>query len=171
MVILNTKEFFALDPYDAMHISMLQQFEQSNKLDLSFSTELLNISQNYNREQYLKTCTEQNELNQHFCYCKNNVILGHCIFYIQKDIKTCHITFTKSQNPIQNIKLISLATTYALNTLGMEEVFSSTSPTDATLITYLTNSGYENLGTDDGLTCFVIEKTQLATMEKNNGIS
>lgn len=168
---MNTKEFFALDPYNDTHISMLQQFEQSNELDLSFSKELLNISQNYSKEQYLKYCNNQNELNQHFCYCKDNVVLGHCTFYIQKDIKTCHITFTKSQNSTQNIRLISLATTYALNTLGMEEVFSSTSPTDETLIAYLTNNGYENLGTDDGLTCFVIEKTQLEKMEKNNGIS
>ena len=168
---MNTKEFFALDPYNSMHISMVQQFEQTNELTSSISKELLNINQNYNREQYLYNFTEQNEINQHFCYCKDNVILGHCTFYIQKDIKTCHITFTKSKNSTQNSKLLSLATTYALNILGMEEVFSSTSPTDTTLITYLTNNGYENLGTDDGLTCFVIEKTQLETMEKNNGIS
>lgn len=167
---MNTKEFFALDPYNSMHISMVQQFERKNELTSSISKELLNVNQNYNREQYLKNCTEQNEINQHFCYCKDNVILGHCTFYIQKDIKTCHITFTKTQNSTQNNSLVSLATTYALNSLGMEEVFSSTSPTDETLIAYLTNNGYENLGTNDGLTCFVIEKTQLEKMEKNNGI-
>lgn len=167
---MKAKEFFCLDPYNDTHIMMLQKFEKDNNLDTNLSSQLLAERQCYSQEEYVRNYHTKNELYQQFCYCKDNIIISHCIFYIQKDIKSCHITFTKSHKTPKSIKIIPLATEYALDILGMEEVFSSTPAVDSTLSNLLLSNGYENLGIDEGISSFVIEKSQLDTMrKKNNG--
>ena len=49
---------------------------------------------------------------------------------------------------------------YALNTLGMEEVFLNISSSDKTMINYLDSLGYENLGEENNKIIYLTEREE-----------
>ena len=55
-------------------------------------------------------------------------------------------------------KIIPLATSYAIDVLGMEEVFIKTNPTDKKMRDYLEQNHYEYLGDEKGSIVYLKEK-------------
>ena len=74
-----------------------------------------------------------------------------------KDIKSC--TISVASNKKKKRKILSLATDYALNTLGMETVYLRINPDDNNVIKYLEDNKFECLGDEKGSIIYLKEKT------------
>ena len=64
-------------------------------------------------------------------------IIDYCHIHGEKDIKTCTITFYPLKNKNMKRKLPSLVADFAINTLGLEEVFIDVDENDKSMIKYL----------------------------------
>ena len=110
-------------------------------------------------DEYKEHLAKDNEISLTL-FTGQKSITDACIIYASKDIKTCNIYFAplsqKKKRPI-----IDLAAEYALNVLGMEEVFVSIKATEKTLIDSLEQS-FENLGEEDGYVTYLKEKESQA---------
>ncbi len=74
-----------------------------------------------------------------------------------RDIKSCTITFDSQEK--RNRKIASLAANYALDTLGMEEVFLQINPDDQSMLDILDTDEFECLGDEKGSIIYLKEKT------------
>ena len=87
---------------------------------------------------------------------ENKKIKDICHIQGVKDMRQCFISFLSKNK--RKRKMIPLATSYALDVLGMEEVFIKTQPNDENMIKYLLESNYECLGDEKGSIIFLKEK-------------
>ncbi len=156
---MNTNKLTLVSPYNDKHMELLDNFERDNNLERDATTPLLTVRGQYTEEEYKQQLAESNEISLTL-FTGQNPITDACIIHASKDIKVCNIYFAplsqKRKRPI-----IDLAADYALNVLGMEEVFVSIKSTERTLIDSLEQS-FENLGEEDGYVTYLKEKESQA---------
>lgn len=137
---------FELDPYDNSQLEKIKVFEEENNCLDKPSKNIMEIIKNTSREEYYDS--NKNEFEKIIITEEDNAITDCYYICGEKDIKQCKIiSITKTH---KKRKTTELVTDYALNNLGMEEVFIPLSKEDESMITYLELSGYENLGEVDG---------------------
>jgi hypothetical protein len=66
----------------------------------------------------------------------------------------------------KNRKLLSLATNYVFLSLDFEEVYVEIKDKDKSLKEYLENTGYENLGDEDGKIIFLKDREEEKNMQR-----
>ena len=155
---MSIERLFLLDPYNDKHISMIKDFEQENDLSNKISENIGKIRSSISKENYEENKKKQNEISENLFLEKNMKISDCCYINGEKDIKTCRITFYPLKNKILKRKLALYASNYALNSLGMEEVFLNIDPDDKSMINYLDSNGFENLGEENNKIIYLKEK-------------
>ena len=131
-----------LDPHNLKHIELIDQFQQKEGVFTPIGT--------------LKKEETANDFSIELLLEDNKEIKDICHLQGVKDMKQCFITFVSKNK--KKRKIIPLATTYAMNVLGMESVFIKISPKDENMIKYLYESNYECLGDEKGNIVFLKEK-------------
>lgn len=156
---MNTNKLTVVSPYNNQHMELLDNFERDNNLSADATTALLTTRGQKTEEEYKEHLAKDNEISLTL-FTGQKSITDACIIHVSKDIKTCNIYFAplsqKKKRPI-----IDLAADYALNILGMEEVFVSIKSTERTLVDSLEQS-FENLGEEDGYITYLKEKESQA---------
>ena len=99
---------------------------------------------------------DPNELNIYMYTKANNQVRD--VFFIQglKDIKTCNIIWLNPNTTGKRV-LITIAD-YAIDVLGMEEVFIRVDKNNKSLVKYLENNEFESLGEEEKDIIFLKEK-------------
>lgn len=156
---MSTERFFIADPYNDEHIRLITDFEETNGITTVTSTLLRNIRQTRTEEKYKAEAKESNEIHQSLFLQNENSITDTCHVQAEKDMKSCRIFFAPIVSD-RNRKLVTLATDYAFDVLGMEDIFVTVSAgeTDRLLSENLENKGFENLGEDEGTITYLKEK-------------
>lgn len=169
---MSTERFFIADPYNDEHIRMIAAFEEANGITTVTSTLLRNIRQTRIEDKYKEEVKESNEIHQSLFLQEEDSITDICHIQAEKDMKSCRIFFAPISSG-RNRKLIPLATDYAFNVLGMEDVFValSSSGTEQELAENLENNGYENLGENEGSILYLKEKQFTQEQEKGNAMA
>ena len=169
---MSTERFFIADPYNDEHIRLIADFEETNGITTVTSTLLRNIRQTRTEERYKAEAKESNEIHQSLFLQDETSITDTCHVQAEKDMKSCQIFFA----PIslgKNRKLVTLATDYAFDVLGMEDVFVTVASggTDQLLIENLEEKGFENLGEDNGSITYLKEKEYMNESGKGNAMA
>lgn len=169
---MSTERFFIADPYNDEHIRMIAAFEEANGITTVTSTLLRNIRQTRIEDKYKEEVKESNEIHQSLFLQEEDSITDTCHIQAEKDMKSCRIFFAPISSG-RNRKLIPLATDYAFDVLGMEDVFValSSSGTEQELAENLENNGYENLGENEGSILYLKEKQFTQEQEKGNAMA
>lgn len=141
----NAERLFIFDPLNEDHIRLLDEFQRENEINLSGS---------------LETGQDPNEINTCLFIEESSKMRDFCQIQGVKDLKNCNITVAPIETKRKR-KLIKQATNYALNTLGMEEVFVNISPKDDKLAMNMELDGYEPIGEQDGNLMFLMEKEDI----------
>lgn len=170
---MNTERFFIADPYNDEHIRLITDFEENNGITTVTSTLLRNIRQTRTEETYKKEMKENNEIHQSLFLQDKDSIIDTCHVQAEKDMKSCRIFFAPITTQGHNRKLVTLATDYALDVLGMEDVFVTVTSEgrEHLLIENLEQKGFENLGEDDGNIIYLKEKEIVNEIGKGNAIA
>ena len=163
---MSIEKLFLLDPYNEKHISMIKTFEKENDLSSKISENIGKIRSSISKENYLKNKKELNEISENIFLEKESKITDCCFIQGEKDIKTCKITFYPLKNKIIKRKLANYVSNYAINTLGMEEVFLNISANDKNMINYLESLGYENLGEENNKIIYLKEKEEKKEVQR-----
>ena len=155
---MNKEELLQLNPFNNSHIEMLQEFEKENKINTK-TTEFLNkLTKNISKEEYEQIKNSSNEIEESLFIKESEKVKDSCYIRGVKDIKSCNISFAPIKTKFQNRRLLSLAVDYAINILGMVDVFISTKLDDKSMIAHLEERGFENLGEENGQIIFLKEK-------------
>ena len=138
-----SERLIQIDPNNLSHIELIDEYEK----ECGYSTPI-------------GTITDKNRNNNDICIElvleDKKKVKDICHIQGFKDIKQCTLTFA-SKN-IKKRKMISLATNYALEVLGMEEVFINANKNDKNMLEYLLKNDYECLGDESGGIMFLKEK-------------
>ena len=156
---MSIERLFLLDPYNDTHVSMIKEFEKENDMN-KISEVIGTLRSSISKDDYLKTKKDSNEINENLFIGKSSQITDCCLIQGEKDIKTCRISFYPLKTKVLKRKLAMYASNYALNSLGMEEVFIKVSSKDQSMINYLDSLGYENLGEEDNKIIYLVEKEE-----------
>lgn len=169
---MSTERFFIADPYNDEHIRLIAAFEEANGITTVTSTLLRNIRQTRTEEKYKEEVKESNEIHQSLFLQDEEVITDSCHIQAEKDMKSCRIFFAPISTG-RNRKLIPLATDYAFDVLGMEDVFVTVnaSGSEQELAENLEHNGYESLGENDGNIMYLKEKQFIQEQEKGNAMA
>ncbi len=151
---MSTNRFIIANPYSDEHIELLNNFEQELHQEPHMTKKLLGIRQSQTEQEY--KASRENEFDTTLLLIESGKIIDGCNIQGTRDTKTCTIFFA----PIvqRNRPLITQATDYALDGLGMEEVFVSIKVTDKNMIGNLESRDFENLGEEDGYVTYLKEK-------------
>lgn len=164
---MSTERFFIADPYNDEHIKMIADFEEANEITTVTSTLLRNIRQTRTEEKYKEEVKESNEIHQSLFLQDEDKITDTCHVQAEKDMKSCRIFFAPIS--IKCRRLVALATEYAFNILGMEDIFVTVDGgTDHQLIENLELNGFENLGENEGSIMYLKEKQFTQEQERKN---
>ena len=164
---MSTERFFIADPYNDEHIRMIAEFEEANGITTVTSTLLRNIRQTRTEEKYKDEVKQSNEIHQSLFLQAEEKITDTCHVQAEKDMKSCRIFFAPIN--VRSRRLVPLATDYAFEVLGMEDVFVTVDgSTDQELIGSLELNGFENLGENDGNIMYLKEKQFTTEQEKGN---
>ena len=155
---MNIERLFLLDPYNDTHLEKITSFEEENNMTDKPSDYIKKVRETISKEEYYNP--NKNELDEIIFTEKTNKITDCCYIHGVKDIKQCRITPLNINNKNKRRHLPDLAATYALDTLGMEEVFVNVDENDNNMITYLELKGFENLGEDKGNIILLKEKEE-----------
>lgn len=139
-----SERLFPIDPNNLKHIELLDAYEKENGV----STPIGSINK--------KNIEEKNDFNLELVLEKNKKVQDICHIRGLKDLKQCIISLATKKK--KDRKIISLATTYAIDVLGMEEVFINANSNDKNMLEYLIKNGYECLGDEKGNIVFLKEK-------------
>ena len=143
-----------LDPYNDMQLEKIKSFEETKGMD-KLSKEISRIRNSSSKEEYYDS--DKNEFEKIIFTEKDNKITDCCYIYGEKDIKQCRITPISSD---RGRELTIEATNYALDNLGMEEVFIPVDKDDNSMIAYLELREYENIGEVEGNILLLKEKKE-----------
>ena len=156
---MNSKKLLVVDPFNEEHLSLLRGYEIDNNLDTKISEFLMRIKSSYNNnEEYQNYQKVVNEVEEILLYIESSEVTGACYLEIERDRKICKIHFSSNAPLKSQTKLITKATAYALDELGLEEVFvlDETNNLESNLL----KLGYECLGEEDGLVVFLKEQIE-----------
>ena len=155
---MNIERLFLLDPYNDAHLDKIIVFENENNITDKPSLYIKKIRESISKEDYYDP--NKNELEEIIFTEKNNKITDCCYIQGEKDIKQCKITPLNINDKNKIRHLVENATNYALDTLGMEEVFIKADYNDNSMINYLELKGFENLGEIEGSILLLKEKEE-----------
>lgn len=144
---MSSTRLFPIDANNLKHIELIDKLERSHKLGTPvgiFRSEVKAKNDSSN-DISMELVLEEKEEIEDICH-----ISGF------KDIKSCTISFAKKDK--KNRKIFDMATNYAINNLGMEEVFITINPDDKATINYFESNNYECLGDEKGSIIFLKEK-------------
>ncbi len=150
-----------VNPFDASHLKKIDDFEKENEIETKTSSFLAKMRCSVDREEYEHIEKSSNEIETSLFVDSEHGIKDICHITGEKDRKTCMITFASIKTKLRNRRIITLATDYALNNLGMEEVFVSIDADDKNMITNLEARGFESLGEESGIIIYLKEKELL----------
>lgn len=163
---LNTERLYIADPFNDEHIRLFIEFEKEHELSSSASKYLENTKNEKEEKEYYRQNKSSNEIEQSLFTQEKEKIKDFCHIHGEKDIKSCNIAFAPIKTKLRNRRLITLATEYALNVLGMQEVFVLATDSDKVLVANLEAKGFESLGSESGITTFLKEKEELKELER-----
>ena len=169
---MSTERFFIADPYNDEHIRLIADFEETNGITTVTSTLLRNIRQTRTEEKYKEEVQASNEIHQSLFLQNDECITDTCHVQAEKDMKSCRIFFAPIHST-RNRKIVSLAANYAIDVLGMEDVFVTVTSTesDRLLSENLELNGFLNLGEDDGTITYLKEKEYISENERGNAMA
>ena len=167
---MSTERFFIADPYNDEHIKMIADFEEANGITTVTSTLLKNIRQTRTEDKYKEEVKQSNEIHQSLFLQDEEQITDTCHVQAEKDMKSCRIFFAPIN--MRSRRLVPLATDYAFEVLGMEDVFVTVDgSTDHELMENLELNGFENLGENDGNIMYLKEKQFNKEQERGNALA
>ena len=167
---MSTERFFIADPYNDEHIRLIANFEENNGITTVTSTLLRNIRQTRTEDKYKEEVKQSNEIHQSLFLQDDEKITDTCHVQAEKDMKSCRIFFAPVN--MRSRRLVPLATDYAFEVLGMEDVFVTVDgSTDHELIENLELNGFENLGENDGNIMYLKEKQFDKEQERGNALA
>ena len=154
---MNTKNLFIADPYNDNHIRLFKEFEETNNLRKTITSYLNDIRSTYtDKDKYDAEQKQLNETKYVVFSMENNAIKDSCFIRGERDIKICELYFSPLKE--KNRQLLKDASNYALNRLGMEQIFVLISPNDKNMKINLESRGFENIGNVNGQLTFIKEK-------------
>ena len=154
------------DPFNSGQINKIIEFENNNELDHRVSNSFIQIQNNYSKHEYSEFNKNKNEIEVYLLLEDNNTIKDMCHIKGEKDRKACNISIVPLKDNPRNRKILSLATSFSLNEMKMEEVFIKVKPDNRNVINYLTNQEYENLGEEQGYILFLKEKEERINIQR-----
>lgn len=155
---MNTEILSVVNPFDTSHLEKIDAFEKENEISTKTSTFLSKIR---NKDDYEIQRRNSNEIETSLFIELDNVIKDICHITGEKDRKACTITFADIKTRLKNRRIITLATDYALNSLGMEDIFVIINQDDQNMITNLEARGFESLGEESGKLVYLKERELL----------
>lgn len=155
---MSAERLFLLDPYNDNHFVLMEEFESKNELPKTTTEILSNIRSSVSKETYIENKKKNNDINEILIIVQDDRIKDSCAIDGVKDRKSCTITFPSLKNRLKNRKLVTIATDYALNTLGMQEAFTIMPIENQSIMTMLEPQGFENLGTEGNTIMYLKEK-------------
>lgn len=158
---MNTDKLFLVNPFDKNHLKMIEEFEKENEINTKTSEFLSRLTKSMTKEEYEHSKRKANEIEESLFIKESEKVKDSCHIKGEKDIKSCSIFFAPIKTKLRNRHLLSLATDYAINTLGMVEVFISTQVDDKNMIENLEAQGFENLGEENGSIIYLKENENL----------
>ncbi len=160
---LAKERLFLVDPFNPTHRKMIEDFEQ--KIDSNnLSKQLGEIIASFSKEDYLESKKENNEIDENLFIERNNEITDICHIQGEKDIRTGRLSFAPINKKTR--KLLSLATSYAMEALDLEEVFVEANPKDKSLLNLLEKQGYENLGEEEGSIIYLKDREEILDRQR-----
>ena len=163
---MSTEKLFLTDPYDKKQLDKIKEFEKDNLTDSKISDFLEKINNSVSKEEYLENKKNNNEIEEILFIEKNEKIIDCCNIHGEKDIKTCRITPVKLEDNKTKRILPVLATEFALNSLGMKEVFITVSTTDQGIIKELEKNNFESLGNENGKVIYLKENEEKQNIQR-----
>lgn len=158
------KKLKIAEPHNIKNIEMIEKFEEKNNISSNTSSYLKTINQTTEKEEYEKIIYNSNELDQILFIEENNEIKDICHIQGERDLKTCCIILAQLKNKMKNREILSLATNYAFDYLGMNDVFiTAHNPAEYELIE---RAGFTSLGDNEGNTIFLKQKEDLIEYNK-----
>lgn len=161
-----TEKLFIADPYNEDHISLFKEFETRNNFNNKTSTVLENIKNNYTKEQYEEALKDKNIINEYLFLEDKGYMKDYCFINAEKDRKSTTLELPIFEDAPKNRTIISMATDYSFNVLGMQTVAVITDLNNKKLIENLEKKSFENLGEENGKIIFVKENE----IEKEQGM-
>lgn len=155
---MNPEKLFLVNPFNDKHLSMIDDFEKENEINTKTSEFLDRLTSTMTAEEYEEFKRAANELEESLFIEENNKVKDSCHIQGEKDIKSCKISFAPIKTKLKNRRLLTLATEYALESLGMMEVFINTTYDDKNMIANLEARGFESLGEENGQLIYLKEK-------------
>ena len=156
---MSIEKLFLLDPYNDKHVNMIKEFEKENDM-YKISEVIGTLHSSISKDEFIQKQKNSNEINENLFIEKSSKIIDCCLIQGEKDIKTCRISFYPIKTKPVKRKLAMYASNYALNSLGMEEVFINVDKEDKYMINYLDSLGYENLGEENNKILYLTEKEE-----------
>ncbi len=138
---MSTK-LFPIEPDNLKHIKLLDEFEKEQKGRTPIG--------------YYQKSETSNDINMELVLEEKSKVSDICHLQGYKDIKSCTISFAPKKK--KKRKIVPLATSYAIDTLGMEEVFIRINPEDTDMSKYLEENEFECLGAEKGSIIYLKEK-------------
>lgn len=160
---MSAERLFLLDPYNDTHFELMREFETRNELPATSTEIISNIRKTIPREEYAQKRKEKNDFNEILIIIQNGKIKDSCAISGVKDRKSCTISFQPLKSKLKNRSLVTIATDYALKTLGMQEAFTIMPIENQSIMTMLEPQGYENLGIE-GNTIMYLKENVLQNM-------
>ena len=155
---MSMERLFLLDPYNDKQLNMVSVFEQEN--NLKGLVDNINKIRLIDKEKYLNNKKESNEVDEVLFTEKDSKITDYCYIHGEIDRKICSITQVDIKNKSKKRKLPVLASEYALNSLGMEEVMIYVSYEDTAMQNYLIMKGFESLGDNNGNLIYIKDREE-----------
>ena len=160
---MSAERLFLLDPYNDTHFELMREFEKRNELPTTSTEIISNIRKTIPREEYAQKRKEKNDFNEILIIIQKGKIKDSCAISGVKDRKSCTISFQPLKSKLKNRSLVTIATDYALKTLGMQEAFTIMPIENQSIMTMLEPQGYENLGIE-GNTIIYLKENVLQNM-------
>lgn len=150
------KKIKIAEPHNNKHLEMIEEFEQQNNIQSLILTNLKNIRETLSKEEYEKKQQTSNEIQQILFIEKDGIIKDYCYIQAEKDRKICHLIPAPLKVVFKNRNILSEATNYAFEILGMNDLFITTSEN----LEYegLEREGFTNIGENEGETIFLKQR-------------
>ena len=143
---LHTESLYIADPYNESHIKLFEEFEEKNGVEKTTTKAWESLRARFSEEQYKEFQKVQNEITQTVFTMEKDVVKDSCFIRGEQDIKTCELIFAPLKDEPKSRPLVGIASNYALNTLGMEQIYVSIDPNDKHLKNCLETKGFEDIG-------------------------
>ena len=145
------------DPFNDNHVKMFNDFEELNNPNKPMTKYMESIRNTCDRKKYNKIVNNNNEFNTIIFTMDENNIRDYCLLKGEKDRKVCELFFA-SLKENKHRSIMDKATKYALDVLGMEQLFVSITAKEGKLYNQLINNGYEDIGEVNGKITLLKEK-------------